>query len=145
MLNQQVQLPTSIKPTLLLCLLKVQSPVDIQQLIDSSGTRCSGTACCAAAAADSEVLTLQQWCMAAVEATLQPATVCTVLAIADVVRPSADALRAAALAFIAERLPDVIAGNKAGVQALSFDCMLELLQHRSLVSTGLLPTHKLCV
>lgn len=73
--------------------------------------------------------------MAAVEAALQPTSVCAVLAIADVVRPSADALRAAALAFIAERLPEVIAGDTTGVQALSFDCMLELLQHRSLAST----------
>ena len=88
----------------------------------------------ASTSAASEVLSLQQACMSAAEATLQPTTVCAALAVADLVRPSANPLRAAALAFLACHLPLVLAVDKAGAQALSFDCMVELLQHSSLVA-----------
>jgi len=76
---------------------------------------------------------LQDGCAAALQRSFIAATVCTVLGVADVIRPTADVLRSAALAFLAEQLPAVLAADRAGLQALSFDCMLDLLSHGSLV------------
>jgi hypothetical protein len=91
----------------------------------------------AAAAADaspgSAVASLQDRCMGALQGSLSPAAVCTVLGVADVMRPAADVLRDAATAYLAEHLPDVLAADPRGLQALSFDCMLELLSSSALV------------
>lgn len=81
----------------------------------------------------SPVASLQDQCMAALQRSLGPATVCTVLALADVMRPAAEALRDGAIASLAEQLPKVLAAHPAGLQALSFDCMLDVLKHGALV------------
>lgn len=89
----------------------------------------------AAAAGGGGAPSLQHLCMAAAEDLLGVGTVCAILGLADLVRPSADQLRAAAVAWLAAHLPAVLAAHPAGLQQLSFDCMLELLQHASLVSS----------
>lgn len=85
------------------------------------------------AAGGAGVPSLQQVCMTAAEAQLRADTVCDILGLADVVRPSADQLRAAAIAWLAAHLPAVLAADPSGLQDLSFDCMLDLLQHSALV------------
>jgi hypothetical protein len=91
----------------------------------------------AAAAPDaspgSAVASLQDRCMGALQGSLSPAAVCTALGVADVMRPAADVLRDAATAYLAEHLPEVLAADPRGLQALSFDCMLELLSSSALV------------
>ena len=49
----------------------------------------------------------QDSCNATLKGVLTVETVCTVLGIADIIRPSADCLRAAAIGFLAEHLPQV--------------------------------------
>lgn len=90
-----------------------------------------------AAGSTGAIPSLQDQCSAALQRAFRPASVCTVLSMADVMRPSADALRDAAVAFLAERLPAVLAADAAGLQALSFDCMLDVLKHPALVSRNL--------
>ena len=109
--------------------MKVQQPASSRQT--SRGTAGS----LAAAAGGAGAPSLQHLCMAAAEDLLGVGTVCAILGAADLVRPSADQLRAAALAWLAAHLPDVLGAHPAGLQQLSFDCMLELLQHPALVSS----------
>jgi Farnesoic acid 0-methyl transferase len=83
----------------------------------------------------SAVGSLQDQCMAMLQRSLSVACVCTVLSMADVMRPAADVLRDAAIAFLAEHLPEVLAADAPGLQALSFDCMLDVLSNSALVRT----------
>ncbi len=99
----------------------------------AAGARGGGRAAADCGGGCDAVPSLQHVCMAAAEGLLRADTVCAMLVLADLVRPSADTLRAAALAWLARRLPAVLAADAAGLQDLSFDCMLDLLQHSELV------------
>lgn len=81
----------------------------------------------------SAVASLQDRCMGVLQGSLSTAAVCTVLSMADVMRPAADVLRDAATAYLAEHLPEVLAADPLGLQALSFDCMLDVLSSSALV------------
>lgn len=99
----------------------------------------------AAASSASPVPSLQDQCAAVQQRSFSAASVCTVLAMADVMRPAADVLRDGAIACLAEHLPEVLAADSAGLPPLSFDCMLDVLKHAALVRALRFPCMMTCL